>query len=149
MGVRTIYVDDFSGDEVRDKSTMSKVRFVVDGQEYSFDVTEKSKNAFKTSVKKWIDRAEEEEDDHGESPLRRELGSTLPGAAKTSQTVKAQWIGRVRGWGQAQGLQVSDKGRISQEVKDKYIAANPEDLEPGTPEFDKAKEAATTEAKPA
>lgn len=106
MAQRTqiLYVDDIDGSEAE-----GTIRFGFDGVDYEIDLNKKHSDALAKALSPYIAAA------------RRAPGTRRPGrgkrASKQSQT-------DVRAWARAQGLQVSERGRIPGDVLAKYEAAH-------------------------
>ena len=83
------------------------LNFTVDGVTYEIDLNSDNANKFRESLSPWISHARR-------TGGRRAAGrKARPGSAND-----------VRAWAIAQGMKVSARGRVSQEIKDAYEAAH-------------------------
>ena len=106
MAQRTITVmtDDIEGKEADDVQTYT---FALNGVEWEIDLNEKNGAKFMQAIGFYTD--------HG-----RKVG----GRAKRNGATKKEDLNAIREWARANGHTVSDRGRISQEIRDAYAAAN-------------------------
>ena len=106
MAQRTqiLYVDDIDG-----SAAEGTVRFGLDGTEYEIDLNKKHSDQLAKAIRPYIDAARQV------SSSRRATRGSRP--ARHSQS-------DVRAWARAQGLKVSDRGRIPADVLAKYEAAH-------------------------
>lgn len=106
MAQRTqvLYVDDIDGSDA-----VGTVRFGVDGTEYEIDLNQQHTDQFTKALGPFIAAARKV------SPSRR--ASRGSRAARHDQSA-------VRAWARAQGIKVSDRGRIPADVLSRYHAAH-------------------------
>ena len=106
MAQRTqiLYVDDIDGSEAA-----STVRFGLGGTDYEIDLSQEHADQLTKAVAPFIDAARKV------SSSRRPARGARPARHDQSD---------VRAWARAQGLQVSDRGRIPADVLAKYEAAH-------------------------
>lgn len=105
MAQRTqvLYVDDIDGSEAE-----GTVRFGFDGVNYEIDLNRKHADQLAKAMAPYVEKA------------RRVSGSSRRrGAASPRHDQSA-----VRAWARAQGLKVSDRGRIPADVIAKYQSAH-------------------------
>lgn len=107
--VITQLVSDLSGDEVIDGDGET-IEFAYRGARYSIDLTGQEAQAFDAAITTYIEHASKIASGRGG---RRATG--------TSAGPKASDI---RAWAQKAGLDVPSRGRIPQEIKEQYEAAN-------------------------
>ncbi len=112
--VQVLLVDDITGEEVKDDG--STVNFAVDGVEYEIDLNEKNLGKFRESMKFYTDHGRRT----GGRKQRGTVGSSAGGSTKTDPSQLAA----IREWGRGNGYKVSDRGRVSQEIKDAFEAAH-------------------------
>lgn len=103
--VSVVITDDLDG--TPDAET---VAFSVEGQTYEIDLSQKNLAKLQKSLQPFVDAGRR-------TTLRR---AAKPGRSAPARVDRAA----VRAWAQAQGLQVSERGRISAEVMSKYEAAH-------------------------
>jgi hypothetical protein len=99
-----LYVDDIDGSEAA-----STVRFGLGGTDYEIDLSQEHADQLTKAVAPFIDAARKV------SSSRRAARGARPARHDQSD---------VRAWARAQGLQVSDRGRIPADVLAKYEAAH-------------------------
>ena len=114
MARRTVVMltDDIDGSEATET-----VRFGLDGRDYEVDLSKKNAKSLRDGLQRYV-----------------EVGRK-PGGRRTSRTVgsrnsrgsggsdRAQ-LGAVRAWARQQGMQVSERGRISARVQEAYNKAH-------------------------
>lgn len=102
--MHVVLEDDLDGSEAT--QTLS---FAVDGVEYEIDVNDEHAEQIRNAFAPWV------------SAARRVGGrKNTRSAAASSKNELAE----IREWARAQGMQVSERGRISTEVRDAYAAAH-------------------------
>jgi len=105
MARRVILSDDFTGEESEDVST---VTYSFENKYYEIDLSEKSAAAFEKLLAKHIEKSREITAANAISRFRENEDSEL----------KA-----MREWARANGYDVGDRGRLSDEIKTKYHQA--------------------------
>ena len=111
MAQRTTVVitDDLDGTEGADTVT-----FAFEGIEYQVDLSESNVKKLKKALDPYISAARK-------TGGRRSSGrrsSASSGRSASSDTAA------IREWARSQGLQVSERGRVPQSIRDQYAAAN-------------------------
>lgn len=117
MAQRTVVqlTDDLDGKAIAEGKGET-VRFGVDGQEYEIDLAEKNAQALRDTIGKYV------------AAGRRVGGGSRGGRSRSERTTAAR--GRdydpkaVRAWAEAQGLEVSTRGRVPAELVAKFQEAN-------------------------
>lgn len=105
---QTILVDDVDGSEAAETIT-----FALDGVTYEIDLNEEHAGALRAGLEEWVGNARRA-GGRRTSGRRRRAGAR-PAAGETQ---------RIREWAKEQGLQVSDRGRISGDIRAAYEAAH-------------------------
>jgi hypothetical protein len=108
--VQVVLTDDLDGSEAD-----STVRFAWQGIEYEIDLNDSNADALAAALAPYIQAGRRI---GGRSTARRGA------AALTRRAEPTLDLGEVRAWARANGFQVSDRGRVSAEVKDAYEAAH-------------------------
>jgi hypothetical protein len=103
--VSVVITDDLDG--TPDAET---VAFSVEGQSYEIDLGQKNLAKLQKSLQPFVDAGRR-------TTLRRAAKAVRGAPARVDRAA-------VRAWALAQGLQVSERGRISAEVMSKYEAAH-------------------------
>ena len=120
MAQRTIVqlVSDLSGDEMQAGEGRT-VEFSVDGASYTIDLTDKEAAGFDKALAMYVDHATKAGNGSAGGRKRSTSGSGKSGSGRSKDELTA-----IRAWAQANGHQVSERGRIKQDVLDAYHAAN-------------------------
>lgn len=111
--VTTHLVDDLSG-EVIDDGRGRTVQFAFDGSSYEIDLTESNVDQLREALSDYI------------AAGRKVSGRTYRGPAASSGKTRNRPndLAKIRVWAMANGYEVAARGRISQDVRDAYEAAN-------------------------
>lgn len=112
MAKRTITTTEFT-DDLDGGKAEGTVKFAYDGQSYEIDLNKKNRSALEKALKPYIDAARKS---------RSSTRSSRPAGSRRSASRRD--LKAVRDWARANGHEVSDRGRISQEIQDAYDAAN-------------------------
>ena len=96
-------------DDIDGKPAAETVTFGLDSKTYEIDLTEKNAKALRTALEPWMTSA------------RRVSGRKSRGgrAVSSSSGVDPK---AVRAWAAGRGIDVSQRGRISSDVLEKYLA---------------------------
>jgi hypothetical protein len=108
--VQVILVDDVDGGEADET-----VSFALDGVSYEIDVSATNAEAIREALAPWMGHARKV---GGRSSGRSRSGSKPRPAAERTD------LSDVRAWARENGYQVSDRGRVSSEVRAAYEAAH-------------------------
>ena len=100
-------IDDIDGSEATTTLT-----FAFDGKSYTIDLNDKHAAAFEKAVEPYI------------SAGRRAVGPTVSRSRRRAASANEPGPEVIREWAKAQGIAVSERGRISQAVRDQYNAAH-------------------------
>jgi Lsr2 len=104
-----VVTDDLDGSEGADTVT-----FAFEGVEYEVDLSKSNAKKLKKALTPYISAARR-------TGGRRSTGRRTPASPKRSSSPDTAAI---REWARSQGLQVSERGRVPQSVRDQYAAAN-------------------------
>ena len=107
--VQVILVDDVDGGEAAETVT-----FALDGVRDEIDVSEANAAMLRDEFAPWLERARR-------VGGRRQAGSR---ASRTTSPGRSEELAKMRQWGRENGYQVSDRGRVSQQVQNAYAAAD-------------------------
>jgi hypothetical protein len=99
-----LYADDIDGSEAD-----STVRFGLDGADYEIDLNEKHAEQFAEAIRPYVDAGRKV------FSSRRAARGSRPARHNQSD---------VRAWARAQGLRISDRGRIPADVRASYESAH-------------------------
>lgn len=113
MAKRTIEVltDDIDGKELKEGQGQT-ISFVVGRTQYELDVSEKNAERFYDALKPYTDAARK---------VGGRTGSQSAGSARAKSDVDTK---AVRAWAEANGIEVSSRGRIAAPVLEQYRAAS-------------------------
>jgi hypothetical protein len=109
--VQVILVDDVDGGEADET-----VSFALDGISYEIDVSEANAEAIREALAPWLG--------HARRVGGRATGRARSGAVKSRPAAERTDLSDVRSWARDNGFQVSDRGRVSSEVRAAYEAAH-------------------------
>ena len=104
-------VSDLSGKDIKDGEGET-VKFSIGTTSYEMDLTEAEAGQFYDAVKKYTDVATKT----GGRGVRAGAGSKAKSDRGQTQAIRA--------WARENGLVVSERGRISQDIQDAYNAAH-------------------------
>jgi hypothetical protein len=114
MAKRTIHmlIDDIDGGQADET-----VRFAVDGVQYEIDLSKKNAAKMRNVLTRYIEAG---------SKVGRVASTAVRAAAsprgRGPATVDRDQSRAIREWAQGKGIAVSDRGRIKQEIVDRYHA---------------------------
>lgn len=103
----TILIDDLDGESEADET----VAFALDGKSYEIDLTAEHAEELRQALSVYVDNARRSGRTAG-SRQRARTGAAGPSAED------------IRAWARSQKLKVSERGRISAEIRDAYDAAH-------------------------
>jgi hypothetical protein len=107
--VQVILTDDLDGGEADET-----VAFAIDGVSYEIDLSESNAEALREALTSYVAAARRV---GGRSTRRASVPKARPVSERTD-------LSDVRGWARENGYQVSDRGRVSSEVRAAYGAAH-------------------------
>ncbi|WP_267421185.1 MULTISPECIES: histone-like nucleoid-structuring protein Lsr2 [unclassified Curtobacterium] len=110
--VTTHIVDDLTGDTIEDGAGRT-VTFGFDGTNYEIDLTDNNADALRDAFSVYIAAARK---------VNSRSGRASTGSAP--RRGNSEELGKIREWANANGHDVSSRGRISQAVRDAYDAAH-------------------------
>ena len=110
--VTTHLVDDITGDTIEDGNGRT-VSFSFDGSHYEIDLTDDNVDALRETFSDYIAAARKANG--------RSVRTTAGSAPKRGNSEE---LAKIRDWANANGHEVSSRGRISQAVRDAYDAAH-------------------------
>lgn len=112
MATKTIHllVDDLDGKELKDGEGQS-ITFTVDGVDYLIDLSQSNADKLEQALAPYVSAA-------------RRVGGRRTRPLTANASIDKSQLANVRSWAKSQGLTVSDRGRISQDVQDAYQAAH-------------------------
>lgn len=110
--VQVTLVDDIDGSKADET-----ISFSLDGASYEIDLTREHATALRESLAEWIGHARRSGGRRAPA-RRRSTGGSGGGASADSDAAK------IREWARENGYTVSERGRISAEVREAYAKAN-------------------------
>lgn len=105
--IKIILVDDLVGGTADET-----IRFGLDGGQYEIDLNSENAAKLRDALRPFISKARRASAKSARSTTTRPATSGNPDTPK------------IRAWAKEQGFKVSDRGRIHQEIQDKYYAAH-------------------------
>jgi hypothetical protein len=114
MAQKVMLIDDLDGSEGAETIT-----YTVDGQEYEIDLSEENAEKFRTALAPFIEKSRTVE-----RPAIMTLAPVRTGRRQRSGGSGRDDISQIRAWAEAQGLDVSARGRIKKEIIDAYDQAH-------------------------
>jgi len=109
--VQVILVDDVDGGEADET-----VSFALDGISYEIDVSATNAEAIRETLAPWVG--------HARRVGGRAGGRGRSATQKSRPAAERTDLSDVRAWARENGFQVSDRGRVSSEVRAAYEAAH-------------------------
>ena len=111
MAKRTIHmlIDDIDGSEADET-----VRFAIDGVQYEIDLSKENAAKIRDALARYVEAGSKV----GRDGAVRGAAYRVRGPATADRDQNRA----IREWAQAKGLDVSDRGRIKQEIVDRYNA---------------------------
>lgn len=109
MAQKTVLVDDIDGD-----TATETVTFALDGVNYEIDLNDNNANQLREDLAHWIANAR--------SGTRRRQGVARASTGRRARGANENAV--IRAWARENGREVSDRGRLPQELVDAYHAAN-------------------------
>ena len=104
-------VSDLSGKDIKDGEGET-VKFSIGSTAYEIDLTEAEAGQFYDTIKKYTDVA------------TRTSGRGVRSGGGSRPKIDRNQTQAIRTWARENGRDVSDRGRISQDIQDAYNAAN-------------------------
>ena len=111
MAQRVVLTDDLDGSEAT-----QTISYTIDGQEYEIDLSEENIQRFHEALEPFVEKSR---------PVERRVASTARRNGRRRSG--ARWrddIPQIRAWAEANGYEVSARGRIKKEVLDAYDEAH-------------------------
>lgn len=106
--VKIILEDDLEGG-----SADETVRFGLDGNSYEIDLSSANADKLRAAIRPYVSKAR-----------RASVGKGRAGSARAAAAPRGNPdTPKIREWAKANGYNVSDRGRIHQDVQDAYYAA--------------------------
>ncbi|MFP5282006.1 MAG: histone-like nucleoid-structuring protein Lsr2 [Actinomycetes bacterium] len=108
--VQVILEDDVDGGEASETVTFS-----LDGSEYEIDLSDKNAQGLRDALAPYVAHARRTGGRRKRGSGQKSAGGSSGGPASTSD---------IRAWAQANGYEVSSRGRVSAEVREAYEQAH-------------------------
>jgi hypothetical protein len=106
--VRVLLTDDVDGTEIPSGKGETVV-FGLDGKSYEIDLTSKNATALRRAIKPYVDAGRPLKGSHTRRAVRSKVGAD-------TRTIKE--------WARANGYAVKDRGRVPNEIRQAFEAAN-------------------------
>ena len=108
--VHIVLEDDIDGGEAAETVT-----FALDGVSYEIDLTDANAARLRDDMAKWVGHARK---------VRGGGGRRSGAAPRNNSGANKEDLNRIREWGRSNGFKVSDRGRVSAELREAYTKAN-------------------------
>jgi hypothetical protein len=105
--VQVLLTDDLDGTDIP-AGKGETIIFALDGKTYEIDLTTRNSNALRKALAPYLDAARPVKNSRGRQVRRTQVGAD-------TRTIKE--------WARANGYQVADRGRIPNEVREAFEAA--------------------------
>ncbi|MBK0332972.1 Lsr2 family protein [Brachybacterium halotolerans subsp. kimchii] len=99
-------------DDVDGSKAEETVSFSLDGVAYEIDLSDENAEKLRAEIGEWVTRA------------RRVAGRRIRGTGSGSTSSSSNDSAKIRVWARENGREVSDRGRIPEELRQAYYAAN-------------------------
>jgi hypothetical protein len=113
--VQVLLLDDVDGNEAAETVT-----FGLDGVDYEIDLSADNARAMREALSPWIGHARKSA---GGGRVAASRSATAPRRAAASRSAGGN-ASEMRQWARANGFQVSERGRISEQIREAYAAAH-------------------------
>ena len=113
MAQRVVLTDDLDQSEATQTIT-----YVIDSQEYEIDLSDENVQRFHEALEPFVSKSRQ---------VTRQTAPTRRGRGDGRRRSGSRWrddIPQIRAWAEAQGMDVSARGRIKKEVIDAYDQAH-------------------------
>lgn len=111
---RRVLIDDLDGTEFTDDAGES-VRFSLDGKHYIADLKSEHADELRSVLEPFVVGGRPD-------PNHRAIGKRPTGGGSGGKKASGD-VQKVRDWARSQGIEVSERGRLSSEVWDRYYSA--------------------------
>ncbi|UFU03512.1 Lsr2 family protein [Ruania suaedae] len=105
--VRVLLIDDIDGTDAEETVT-----FALDGVTYEIDLNAKNAAKLRDDLAQWVGQA------------RRAGGRKTSGRKASGSRAGGSDAQKIREWAKSNGYQVSDRGRVSAEIREAYAKAH-------------------------
>ncbi|MDP9870311.1 MULTISPECIES: histone-like nucleoid-structuring protein Lsr2 [Streptosporangium] len=105
-------------DDIDGTEGARNVTFAIDGDQYEIDLSDKNSDELRKALARFINAARPVRQERAQS--RRQSGNSSNGGGKPNRDASTA----IRTWAKEQGLTVSERGRISASILEKYKNAH-------------------------
>lgn len=98
-------------DDIDGSAASETVTFGVDGKTYEIDLSEQNAAALRESLATWVSSS-------------RRVGKASKAANAAARRETSPDVAKVRQWARENGHTISDRGRVSAEVRQAYVASH-------------------------
>ena len=125
MGTRVeeFVFDDIAKSEGQDVPANNKISFSLDGKNYLIDLCDANAEKLRDALAPFVAVAEEQPQRGGRKSGSGKKGSSSSSKKSTDGQRSPEENDAIRKWANENGLAVSERGRIKQDVLDAYYAA--------------------------
>jgi hypothetical protein len=111
--IQEIFIDDLDGSRMGSANT---VRFALDGIAYEIDLGDENEEALRKALSPFLTKAR--------AVKNERAGRGRRGAGVSARAMSREKSAEIRQWAKANGLPVSERGRIASIVVERYEAAH-------------------------
>ncbi|MGH9066080.1 MAG: histone-like nucleoid-structuring protein Lsr2 [Acidimicrobiales bacterium] len=109
-------------DENDDTDGLETIKFALDGSEYEIDLCPEHLDEFNESIRPYVTLGRKAGSAPGSRRRRRSPVATP--ATDRSRSSSREDLSNMRQWARANGFKVSDRGRISRQVREAFAASH-------------------------
>jgi len=109
-------------DDIDGSKDAEEVSFSFRGADYVIDLGKKNQAAMEKALKPYLDAATKTARRSSSTTAKRPNSKASP--TKASRSSSRQDLAVIREWAKSNGIEVSDRGRISRSIMEQYAAAS-------------------------
>ncbi|MEY9911861.1 hypothetical protein ABIA35_008118 [Catenulispora sp. MAP12-49] len=102
-------------DDLDGSKDATTVKFSLDGKQYEIDLNGKNEKQLRAALEKYVAAA---------TPVRASASAIVAGRVKSKGTLLRRDTKHIRAWLRDQGVEISDRGRISTDLMQRYESAH-------------------------
>ena len=109
-------------DDIDGSAATETVAFALDGASYEIDLNDKNAKKLRDAVANFVAHARRADSGHRPATRTRTIAKAKPGRTRTSPD--REQTAAIRDWARKQGLEVSERGRLSAAVIEAFNEAH-------------------------
>jgi hypothetical protein len=119
MARQVVFTDDLDG-----SPNAKTIPYRFDGVDYEIDLSEKNEKEFRDVLDKYITASRRPEKTSPSESISSRASTRRRSSSSRSSGAGREDLAEIRKWAQDEGLDVAARGRIKQEIIDKYDEAH-------------------------